>query len=194
VAIDGDRIRLRAVAESDLDLLAGLRNDLATQAWSRSLPPDFTTEMVRRRYWDRDFAYRRTDGLFIIEEVASGQGVGFIGYSEARDRHDAVLGLALGQAFWSKGYGREACDLLLWFAFHRLGLRVMRMYTESSNTAMLALAQRLGFKTAVRHRRSIFRDGDYSDNLILDLLREEWYSAHPEFEDHLDEPWPEPSQ
>ena len=39
--LEGKKVRLREVRESDLPLLVSLRNDLDTQGWSQTLPPDW---------------------------------------------------------------------------------------------------------------------------------------------------------
>jgi len=42
-----------------------------------------------------------------------------------------------------------------------------------------------GFVLAVRQRESVFRLGKVYDNLVMDLLREEYYNTHPELTDNL---------
>lgn len=185
----GERVILREIREEDLPVFVELRNDLATQAWSRTLPPDYTLEMIRRRYWDRDFSYRRTDGLFVIEVKDSGDVAGMISYSEVVDRWEAAWGLAVRKEHWGTGVGHDAGDTLLRFLFEELGLRVVRLYTQTENERAVAAFSKLGFKVAVRMPGAIFKAGRHADNLSMDLLREEWYSLHPDLEDRLDDPF-----
>ncbi|MFP5332875.1 MAG: GNAT family N-acetyltransferase, partial [Acidimicrobiia bacterium] len=79
--LEGERVRLREVRPSDLEVFVRLRNDLETQAWSRTLPPDYTEEMIRRRYWEREFSYRRDHGIFIVETKDGDEVAGMISYS-----------------------------------------------------------------------------------------------------------------
>jgi len=37
----------------------------------------------------------------------------------------------------------------------------------------------------MRERQAIFKNGQLFDNLMMDLLREEYYAHHPEMVDHL---------
>lgn len=187
--LEGDLVRLREIRESDLDLFAELRNDLEMQAWSRTLPPDYTIEMIRRRYWDRDFAYRRTDAIFIIETKDKEEVAGMISYSDLVDRMEATWGVAVHKRFWGTGVGHDAADTLLRFLFHELGLRVVRLWTQSGNERAVAAFEKLGFKVAVRAPNAIFKGGQYVDNLCMDLLREEWYALHPDLEDGLEDPF-----
>ncbi|HEX6945959.1 MAG TPA: GNAT family protein [Acidimicrobiia bacterium] len=187
--LEGDIVRLREVRESDLPLFVELRNDLETQAWSRTLPPDYTLEMIRRRYWERDFSYRRTDGIFIVEVKETGEAAGMISYSDLVDRMEATWGLAVHKRFWGTGVAHDAADTLLRFLFHELGLRVVRLYTQSGNERAVGAFEKLGFKVATRTPNAIFKDGRYVDNISMDILREEWYDLHPDLEDLLDDPF-----
>ncbi|MDX1447877.1 MAG: GNAT family protein [Acidimicrobiia bacterium] len=187
--LEGERVVLREVRETDLDVFVQLRNDLATQAWSRTLPPDYTTEMIRRRYWDRDFSYRRDHGIFIIEDRAGGEAVGMISYGEVVDRFEATWGMALDRSRWGTGLAHDAADTLLRFFFEELGLRLVRLYTQTENERAVGAFRRLGFKESVRTPEAIFKSGRYADNLMMDLLREEWYALHPDLEDRLVDPF-----
>lgn len=187
--LEGERVRLREVRESDLDLFVRLRNDLSTQAWSRTLPTDYTSEMIRRRYWDREFSYRRDQGIFIVEVREGEEVAGMISYSEVVDRFEATWGMALDRRWWGTGVAHDAADTLLAFLFEELGLRVVRLYTQTENERAVAAFRKLGFQESVRTPGSIFKAGHLADNLVMDLLREEWYALHPDLEDRLVDPF-----
>lgn len=189
MALEGERVRLREIRESDLDMFVRLRNDLATQAWSRTLPPDYTREMIRRRYWDRDFSYRRDHGIFVIEVREGEEAAGMISYSDVVDRFEATWGLALDRRWWGTGVAHDAADTLLVFLFEELGLRVVRLYTQTENERAVAAFRKLGFQESVRTPGSIFKAGRHADNLVMDLLREEWYALHPDRQDRLVDPF-----
>lgn len=187
--LEGEIVRLREVRETDLPTFVELRNDLDTQAWSRTLPPDYTMEMIRRRYWDRDFSYRRTEAIFMIEHKETGDVAGMISYSDVVDRMEATWGLAIDRRFWGTGVAQDAGDTLLRFLFEQLGLRVVRLYTQSENERAVTAFVKLGFKVATRMPSAVFKAGRYADSLSMDLLREEWYALHPELEDRLENPF-----
>lgn len=189
MALSGKTVRLREFTRDDIPLLVRLRNDLDTQAWSRTLPPDYTVEMVEKRYFDRPFEYRRDSGMFIIEAAETGDAVGVLNYSELEDRMSASLGIMIDRPYWGNGMGHEANELILRFLFEELGLRVVRLWTQSGNERAIGSAKKLGFQVAVRMPGAIFKGGRYHDNVMMDLLREEWYALHPELEDRLDDPF-----
>jgi RimJ/RimL family protein N-acetyltransferase len=187
--LEGERVLLRELREEDLEMFVRLRNDLATQAWSRTLPPDYTMEMIRRRYWDRDFSYRRDHGIFVVELKEDGSRAGMVSYSEVIDRMEAMWGVAIDQRHWGTGIAHDAGDTLLRFLFEELGLRVVRLYTQTENERAVAAFRKLGFREAVRTPNAVFKAGRHADNLAMDLLREEWYALHPGFTDRLIDPF-----
>lgn len=187
--LDGPGIRLRELGEGDLQLIADLRNDLDTQAWSRTLPPQYTLEMMRRKYLDRDFSYKPDSAMLIIEEKDSAEAIGFVSYVDLKDRHEATLGVVVAQPWWGSGLAVQAVDLVLAMLFVRMGIRVARLWTESSNVRAVGAARKLGFRPSVRFRSSVFREGAYAEGLMMDVLREEWFAAHPALEDEQQMPW-----
>lgn len=180
----GDRLRLRELRESDYELMAALRNDLVTQGWSRTLPPDYTVGMYRRRYDAREFSFRRTDATFIVEEVEGDRPVGYCGYSELFDRYSATIGVAFIEDVHGKGYAGEVNEMLLRLLFHEMGVQKVSLWTHSENSAAVRAAQRAGFTVSTRYREGIFKDGRHYDNLYMDLLRAEYY-AQRNLEDGL---------
>lgn len=184
--IEGRLCNLRELRESDLQLLADLRNDLVTQAWSRTLPTDYTVEMMRRRYWDRDFSYHPDWAIFIIEDRAGGAPAGFVTYQVVADRTAATIGVVVAEAWFGTGIAVEAVDLVLWLLFHQMGFATVRLWTHSGNPRAVGSAEKLGFEVAVRLREAIFKDGRRYDNLVMDQLREEWYERHPDPPDLLE--------
>lgn len=188
MALEGELVRLREVREDDLEMFVSLRNDLATQAWSRVLPPDYTLEMIRRRYWDRDFEYRRDLAFFVVETRDGGERAGMVTYSDVVDRFEASWGLTIDPRFWGTGVAHDAGDTLLRFLFEELGLRVVRLYTQTENERAVVAFRKLGFQEAVRTPDAVFKAGRHADNLSMDLLREEWYALHPELTDRLIDP------
>src|SRR5574340_886371 len=100
MALEGDVVILREERPEDLPKLVALRNDLETQAWSKTLPPDYTESMYRKRYEERQFSFERDDGRFIIIHKESGQFAGTTSYSDLRSRLSATVGIMVAKEFW----------------------------------------------------------------------------------------------
>ncbi len=189
MAIEGIRIRLREERADDLEFLTSLRNDLDTQAWPKTLPPHYTREMMAKRYDAREFSFEPDEGRFIIEEKETAERVGFIGYMSLKPRFSAGLGVMVAKTYWGTGHALEANDLLLRFMFEELGLRVVRLWTNSLNPRAIALAAKLGFRETVRFRCSIYRNGQIGGSVVMDMTRQEFYAMRDDLEDHLPDPF-----
>jgi RimJ/RimL family protein N-acetyltransferase len=183
--LEGNKVRLREVRESDLPLLLELRNDLDTQGWSQTLPPDYTLHMYQKQHQEGEFKTKRRRARFVIETIEGGETAGNIIYYSYRPRHEVTIGIAIAKKFWSAGLAYDAQETLLHFLFEELGVRVVRLWTTSSNKKAIRLAERSGFKVVARLREAIIRRGKLADNIMMDMLREEYYALHPELEDHL---------
>jgi RimJ/RimL family protein N-acetyltransferase len=183
--LEGELVLLREEQRGDLEFLKDLRNDMETQAWSKSLPPDFTEPMYVRRFESREFSFDPTEGRFTIVHKETGERVGHIGYSNLEPRFSVNLGIAIAKQFWGTGAALDAQEVLLQFLFVELGLRVVRLWTHSGNPRAIRLAQKSGFVVSCRMREAIVKDGGLHDNLLVDLLREEYFALHPELPDTL---------
>lgn len=79
---------------------------------------------------------------------------------------------------WGKGYGSQALDLLLHFAFRELNLHRLSAQMPEYNHRALALFKKAGFVEEVRRRKAIQRDRRRWDMLHLGILKEEWLTSH----------------
>ena len=183
--LEGELVCLREERPEDMKPLAALRNDLETQAWSKTLPPDYTEAMLQKRFQAREFSFDREDGRFIIESKDSHEFAGTVSYTGLRPRWSATIGIMVAKKFWGSGFAYDAQEVLLKFLFVELGLRVVRLFTHSGNPRMVGLAEKSGFQGSMRQRQAIFKGGELYDNLMMDLLREEYFARHPELQDHL---------
>lgn len=183
--LEGEFVVLREQQREDLPFLLALRNNMETQAWSKSLPPDYTDVMYAKRFEAREFSYDPDEARFTIVHKETGQRVGYIGYTSLERRFGASIGVVVARDFWGTGAALDAQEVLLRFLFTELGLRVVRLWTHSGNSRAVRLAQKSGFQVSGRLRQAIIRSGKLCDNLLVDLLREEYYALHPDLHDML---------
>lgn len=183
--LEGKIVILREERPEDMPFLVGLRNNLETQAWSKTLPPDYTEAMYLKRFESREFSFDRSDGRFIIVHKESGELAGTISYSGLQPRWSTSIGIMVAKKFWGGGVAYDSQEVMLQFLFQELGLRVVRLFTHSGNPRAVHLAEKSGFQISMRQRESIFKNGERFDNLMMDLLRDEYYAQHAELVDRL---------
>lgn len=73
-----------------------------------------------------------------------------------------------------KGYGAQAAQMLLRFAFAELNLFRVTARVPEYNEAAIALLKKFGFTEEVRRRQAVDRDGRRWDLLVFGLLKDEW--------------------
>ncbi len=172
--LSGSLVTLRPVRDEDLEYLASLRNDMRTQARGQRFPPCHTAAVVRKR--NEESQGNPLKGLWCIE-AKGGQLVGTVDYHEYAPRLGAIMGIVTGMEHWGKGYAREAMEMVMRFLFEERGLYLVNLWTTSWNVRMVGLAEKLGFRIAIRERESRTLEGSIFDGLFMDILREEYYET-----------------
>jgi RimJ/RimL family protein N-acetyltransferase len=183
--LEGKLVILREQTPEDLDFLRSLQNDMEVQAWSKTLPPDYTESMYKKRYEAREFSYDPDEARFVIVHKESGELIGHMIYSDLDRRFSANLGIMTARKFWGTGVAYDAQEVILRFLFCELGLRVVRLFTHSGIPRAVKLAQRSGFQVSARMRQANIKYGQLNDALVMDILREEYFALHPELTDTL---------
>jgi RimJ/RimL family protein N-acetyltransferase len=92
---------------------------------------------------------------------------------------DAFVGIGIGEReFWGKGYGTDAMNLTLRYAFIELNLRRVTLNVFEFNERAVRAYEKAGFHMEGRQRQAIIREGRRWDVLYMGILREEWIKFH----------------
>ncbi|WP_394136704.1 GNAT family N-acetyltransferase [Cytobacillus oceanisediminis] len=75
---------------------------------------------------------------------------------------------------WGKGYGKEAMQCLIRYAFMELNLHRLQLTVFSYNSRAVSLYESLGFQREGSFRDFLERDGSRHDMYLYGLLRPEW--------------------
>jgi RimJ/RimL family protein N-acetyltransferase len=90
-------------------------------------------------------------------------------------------------AYRGGGYGSEAKQLMLEYAFDRLGLHMLQSWVYFANTRSAAALRKQGYREAGQINWLYAQDGSLANMVVFDLLAEEW-RAMPR------EAWQDPNQ
>ncbi len=175
--IRGEKVILRPIEREDVEIFLKWFNDPEiTQYLLFGLP--ITREKEEK--WIEETNLSEDSVVFVVESIGDfGQlnfAVGNCGLHSINwvDR-SATIGIAIGEKDCQrKGYGFEALNLLIKYAFETLNLNRISSSVVKFNEASLKLHQKLGFVVDGIRRKAKFRNGDYHDEIILGLLREDW--------------------
>jgi RimJ/RimL family protein N-acetyltransferase len=130
--------------------------------------------------WERPFLQAPNSFIFRLRTLDDDRliGVGALGDVQWVHR-TAMLGLAIGDPdYRGRGYGSDAVQLLLRYAFEELNLSKVWLSTIAFNVPAQRTFERAGFVREGVQRSMIERDGRRFDLLLYGLLRQEWLS-HP---------------
>ncbi|KAL4798746.1 acyl-CoA N-acyltransferase [Aspergillus venezuelensis] len=94
--------------------------------------------------------------------------------TETDHSRSATLGISLTAGYRGQGYGSEAIDWALDWAFGAAGLHRVNLGAFSYNEGALRCYRSLGFVEEGREREVVYRDRRWFDAVLFSMLEYEW--------------------
>lgn len=173
--LTGPNVKLTAIREDDLGIVAGWFNDVQFLRFY-----DFLPALPKRRDEVKlmldGFADSSERTLFAVRTVENDCLIGIIGFDDiVWSNGVATVFIGIGdKSYTSKGFGKEAMQLLLDFGFHELNFHRLQLCVISYNAAAIRLYESLGFVREGTYRQGVLRDGERHDMYLYGLLKTEW--------------------
>ncbi len=148
--------------EENSDYLRNLDTDIAY--------PHSILELEENKERSHNSAY------FRLRTIENDTLIGFV-VIHSIEWNNRVGSLAIGIGdtnYQNKGYGSEALQLILRYAFHELNLHRVGLDVIGYNSLAIRAYEKVGFIEEGRLRSAIYRDGRYSDRILMGILRSEW--------------------
>lgn len=170
----GKKVYLAELREGDTELLAEWQWD---PTFMRGISDDvfhpYGVDDWEDMFGDPD---SNEEFFFTIRQEEDDELVGFISLTTVMLKNrSAILGIGIpNEAYRGQGYGQEAVELLLAYAFDHLGLNKVRLHVHAFNQQAIEMYQKLGFVQEGINRKSIYQSGQWYDQLDFGLLQEEW--------------------
>lgn len=187
VFLAGDRIDLRTVDEDDVPFLQRwinhpsvrkymslFRTPYSHEEYVEEIYESFDTDsdgaslLICPHEWDGEDLDGPDDGPTPVGSVQL--------YPIKDDQGWANLAYWVTPPAQGNGYATEACELLLAYAFDDLGLHRVMGNALAPNEASRRVLEGLGFVREGAQRECAFVEGEYVDQILYGLLREEWQS------------------
>jgi len=165
----GEKIRLRPIEKSDIDDLYNWWND-----------PRFAGEYAGDYPKSRIEVEELVKGalaFFIIESRLEDKKIGFIDYYMVRSDylHLFEIGYRIKPSERNKGYTTEAARLLVDHLFTtKKEIERIESVTDVENVPSQRVLEKNGFKREAKLRKRFFNKGQYRNEYMYSLLREEW--------------------
>lgn len=108
--------------------------------------------------------------------VVDGRVAGSIGMMRMEDiyRKNAEVGYFLGEVYWGKGIMTIALRQFVDYIFHTFDIIRISAPVIEHNRASQRVLEKVGFRKEAYHIKSIFKNGEYLNELVYALLREDF--------------------
>jgi len=173
-------VTLRPVLKEDIEQFTLWMNDPEiTQYLLRTNP----VSLLEEHDWFERISRPTNSYTLAIVENEGGKLIGSMGINTVDHKHGtAVTGAMIGdENYRSKGYGTEAKMLLLEYAFHELNLRKIYSYVIEYNGRSCRYSEKCGYTEEARLPKHYYKKGQYWDQIILAVYRENWEKIAKDF-------------
>ncbi len=173
--IVGEKVRLRPIERDDLPRFVEWFGDPEVRRYLMLYLP-FSLAQEERWFENLQGRLERQEDVLLAIETADGVHIGNIGLHSIKwkDRN-AELGIAIGEkAYWSQGYGSDAIHTLLGLAFREMNLHRVFLRVDADNARGIRCYEKAGFQRDGTLREAVFREGAYTDQLMMSILQSEF--------------------
>lgn len=176
--LQGSRIRLRPMAEADLE--ERYRRHIDLSARGEFYPLTVRSETTFRANFAKDGFWGPEEGILMVTDEA-GSLVGTVDFERSwADVDEMVLGYMIYPEYRGRGYASEALRLFVRYLFAtRPAMNRVRLNIHPDNANSVRVAERCGFTLEGRIREGWFHRGSWQDVLAYALLRRELDSLGP---------------
>jgi diamine N-acetyltransferase len=175
VTLKGNTVYLRALEPEDLDFLYTIENN--EEVWEVSNTQTPYSRFLIRRYLENAHQdiYEAKQLRLAICKNATDAAIGLIDlfdYDPANQR--AGVGIIIHEAAErSRGFGSEALQLLINYAFTHLRLHQLYANINPANTASIALFTTFGFQCVGVKKQWNNRGTHYADEALYQLIHQQ---------------------
>ncbi len=153
----------------------------------------FTEDYDYLRRLDTDYAVpQSTDSIsksgershtmieFMLRTLDHDRLIGFVALHKIEwNNQAALLAIGIGDPdYRGKGYGADALQMILRYAFHELNLNRVGLDVIEYNDSAIRAYTKAGFKEEGRMRSAVLREGKRYDRIIMGILKKEWEEQH----------------
>lgn len=163
-SLDTERLLLRPIIESDAeDIFEYSCNvNVGTNAgWKPHDSLKETRELMKYVFLDQEYVF----GIILKETGRLFGSIGLIPDPKRQNDKTRMVGYAIGENYWNKGYMTEALHAVLRFGFEELKLDLISAYCYPFNERSIRVLKKCGFEYEGRLRLAEKRyDGKVIDH------------------------------
>lgn len=178
--LETKRLTLREWKKTDTNALINILNNLKVSKWLIFVKYPYTNKDAEKDIKDsikRSGKKEREDYNLAIELKSEKKVIGEMELVNVdKFQEKAEIDYWLGEEYWGKGFGSEALEKTLQFAFEDLKLRKVEARVFVGNPSSGKLLEKFGFKKEGVRKKS-YRckaDNKIKDEIVYGLLKEGW--------------------
>ncbi|MCL2693963.1 MAG: GNAT family N-acetyltransferase [Oscillospiraceae bacterium] len=173
--IPGERVYLSPQNSEDVEIFTKWLNDSKVTDGLGDTYIMFTT--ATQRQWLEETS-KKGDYAFAIVKNQTDELIGSIGLMDVKLAcGSATVGVFIGEAEnRCKGYGTEAMQLIIGYAFEVLNLYNINLAVYDFNEGAYKSYLKVGFKEIGRRRKAYYLNNKRHDIIYMDITRDDWYN------------------
>jgi RimJ/RimL family protein N-acetyltransferase len=171
---EGKLVKLVAVdLEKDMELMELWDRDSEYKRQLDIVPATMYSAGMSKEWYENSLAQ---GARFMIRTVEEDKAIGFVDLDGFNwSARDAWVGIGIGDAdYRGKGFGTEAMQLLLRYAFSALNLNRVNLGVFDFNERAIKSYEKCGFKYEGTEREVIYKDDKRYGVINMGILRDEW--------------------
>jgi len=167
----GKNINLRALEPEDLDFLYATEND--ETFWQISSTQTPYSKYILKKYIENSHQdiYEAKQYRFVICNTEN-MPIGMIDLFDFNPQHHRVgVGILILPKHRSKGYSKEALELIIDYAFEYLNVHQIFANITSDNLNSIALFKKFKFKLVGTKKDWVYSNSDYKNENLYQLIK-----------------------
>ncbi len=179
--INSDRLLLRSIRLDDAEAIFKYRSDAIINQYQGWIPKTINDvcDFIKNRVSSTIDIFDTWYQLVIIKkennELIGDVGIHFLD----SDKYQAEIGCTLGKNQHGKGYATEALKETINYLINELNKRRIVTSIDPRNIKSIRMVERLGFRKEAHFKESIMMNGEWVDDLVYAILKDEWIKKRP---------------
>ena len=175
ITIESERLLLRPVQPQDAEKILVYRSDSEInkyQGWVPNSKEDVINFISKNaRSFDEESSWFQ----FVLIKKDDKELIGDVGvHFMEKDSKEVELGCTINKDYHKKGYAKEALEEMITTLFTKYNKRRITGSVDPRNTSSLGLMKSLNFTQEAHFRKSLFFKGEWVDDVVFALLKEDW--------------------
>jgi RimJ/RimL family protein N-acetyltransferase len=133
-----------------------------------------------RADWYESASKDKTNYRFCIRPLDDNRLIGYCSIIDLNyTSRNGTVAIYIGESSeWGQGFGTDAMNVLVRFAFMDVNLHRLSLYVFSYNQRAIRSYEKVGFVHEGVLPETLYRDGTYHHIHVMGILRHEWIAKH----------------